>query len=474
MFEDEFEDSFEQDVTDLIAHFERMRKDNQQCFFEETSYEQIIDFYEGRSDYTQALEVADMAIAQYPFSAVFLVKKAQLYFDMKNYDHALYLLDQATLLDSTDINIHLLRSDIYVWQGNFRKASNTIKSALEFADVEEKSDLYLELADIYEEWERYHEVFEFLIESLKAQPDNEEALNRLWFCVEFTEKYEESILFHKQFINDKPFSALAWFNLAHAYSGLEMFEEAIDAFEYVLAIDDKHEFALKDCADAFFQLGKYREAINYYEESIQLSKPYKELYFNIGECYEHLRDYSKARHYFRKATGLDPNFEDAFYRLGMNYMAENKCYQALNPLLRAHRLNPEEADYIIELARCYRTLEENDQSLLMYERVIQVKDLQIAHWKEYAEFLVTLAMFRKAIDVMDEALDFFGHHAEIYWHRSIIFYMAGNKKEAFISLETALLQGLNFSTTGQLPQIRYEDPAVADLLDHYIRDFSKE
>lgn len=216
MFEREFEEFDQEQVLELIGHYEQMLKDDAHVFFEEASFDQIIEYYQERQQLDKAYDVVDLAIAQHPFSASLLIKKAQLEFDQKRYDTAMATLDQAAVFDATDMQIHLLRCDIFVWQGKFAEAVDTIQVALEFADEEERVDLFLELADIYEEWEKYDELFNTLTQALMLNPTNEEALNRLWFCVEFTEKYQQSIDFHKAFIDEHPYSHLAWFNLAHA------------------------------------------------------------------------------------------------------------------------------------------------------------------------------------------------------------------------------------------------------------------
>src|SRR5690606_2498914 len=189
----------------------------------------------------------------------------------------------------------------------------TIEDFMQTASVQDLPDLYLELADIYEEREMYDEVFENLNKALELEPENEEALNRMWFCVEFTERYEESILLHTKLIDDKPYSYLAWFNLAHAYSGIGLFEKAIEAFEFALAINEDYEYAYKDAADIYFKMKRYEKAAEYYLKAAEISKPYKELFVCAGECYYKMKDYVRARQYFRKATGIDPYFDIAFY-----------------------------------------------------------------------------------------------------------------------------------------------------------------
>ncbi|MEB3059476.1 hypothetical protein, partial [Parvimonas sp. D9] len=82
-------------------------------------------------------------------------------------------------------------------------------------------------------------VFDCLKLILEEDPSNEEALYKICFWTDFTGRNEESIRLHQQIIEEQPFSELAWFNLAAAYQGLKLYEKAIDAYQYAVAIDEK-------------------------------------------------------------------------------------------------------------------------------------------------------------------------------------------------------------------------------------------
>ena len=88
-----------QNVVDLVAHFEEMEKTNSPLFLEESSFEQLIDYYELKKKGEKASKVAELAIEQYPYSAYFLIKKAQFLFDVRQFDQALETLEKAEVFD---------------------------------------------------------------------------------------------------------------------------------------------------------------------------------------------------------------------------------------------------------------------------------------------------------------------------------------------------------------------------------------
>src|SRR5207249_4030102 len=159
--------------------------------------------------------------------------------NQKRFKEALSILEEAERLDPNDINIFLIRSDINLWEGRHRDALEEVEYALNIAaNKEDRCELYLEIADIYEDQEKYTEVVEAIKAALRLNHLSEEGLNRFWFCTELTEQYEDSIHFHEELIEISPYSYLAWFNLGHAYAGLQKYEKSLDAFSYVMAIDE--------------------------------------------------------------------------------------------------------------------------------------------------------------------------------------------------------------------------------------------
>lgn len=468
MFEREYEERDQEEVMELIENFEQMVKDDSQMFYDEASFEQIIEYYNDRQDLDKAMHVVEMAIEQHPFSASFLIKKAHVLFDKKAYDEALVVLDQAAVLDSGEIQLHLLRCDIFVWQGKFAEAVETIELAKTFADEDEMPDLFLELADIYEEWEKYDDLFNALTQTLKLSPTNEEALSRLWFCVEFTEKYAASVAFHKRFIDEHPYAHLAWFNLAHAYAGMKKYDEAIEAFSFVVAIDEEYEYAYKDMAEIYFKLEDYEKAAENFIQASLLSKPYKELYYSIGECYEMMGNFNRSRNYYRKAGNLDPYFADAFYKIGSTYEEEGKYESALTAYERAFKLEKESADFAFALAVVHRELGDMDNAISFFKLAVELEPDEKDYWIDLARAYFDAAEYRDALSVLSKAILQFEKSADLYFIKSAFYFQIGNTNESFTALERALLQdNKGYAIIFEVAPLMQKDATVINIIDQY-------
>ena len=116
-------------------------------FFDQEDYERIIEYYEESGRFENALEVAEQALSQYPYSAILLLKKAQVMFEMKQIDTALELLDKAAIFDNSEVGIYLLRAEIYTFQSGFKEGVDLVEPLLETAEGENLPEFFRKLGE---------------------------------------------------------------------------------------------------------------------------------------------------------------------------------------------------------------------------------------------------------------------------------------------------------------------------------------
>jgi tetratricopeptide (TPR) repeat protein len=276
------------EIRELLNQYQNLRAGKGNSYIDEESFERIIDYFDDSEEIQQALEAAEIAIGQYPYSSLLQFKKADLLIASRRYYDALATLDQAELLDSRDINLYILKTDAYLALDQQEKAVSMLESGLREFDGEERIELLFELADVYDDYEEFDKIFDCLKLILEQDPKNEEALYKICFWTDFTRRNEESIYLHLNIIDEYPYNELAWFNLAAAYQGMKLYEKSIDAYKYALVIDDKFDFAYRNMGDAYIRLRKYKEAIEVLEKVLELSRPEDVIYEAIGHCSEEL------------------------------------------------------------------------------------------------------------------------------------------------------------------------------------------
>jgi tetratricopeptide (TPR) repeat protein len=422
----------------LLEQFDNLKAGKPNSFIEEESFERIIDHLDEKEQLPQALEAAEYGIQQYPYSAILLLKKADLLIALRRYKEALFILEQAELLDSKDTNLYILKTDAYLALDQQQKAAAVLEAAIDDFDGEEKVDLLFELADVYDDYENFEKVFDCLKMILEQEPNNEEALYKICFWTDFTGRNEEGIRLHQKIIDDFPFNELAWFNLAAAYQGLKLYEKAIDAYNYSVAIDEKFDYAWRNMGDAYIRLRRYKEAVEVLERVLELARPEDVIYEAIGHCYDKMGNFAQARFNYKKASHLNNEDSQLHYKIACTYMNEANWDSAVKNLevaMRMHRMQPE---YNLAMGQCYMELNKLDDAITYFGNVVRVRPKNINGWTELLKCLYKAELFDEALEYAGFAYEQTDGKPVFLFYKSAVLYAMGKSKEAMLQLEQGM------------------------------------
>ncbi len=429
---------YSSEIGDLLSQFEQLRKGLPHKFLEEEAFEKIIDYFDEKDDLSTALEAAEAGMELFPYSASLMIKKADLLIAGRRYDEAMALLEQAALYDSTDIDIFILKTDIYLALDEHEKAVTLLEEALEQFDGAERINLLFELADVYDDYEEFDKVFDCLVHILESDPGNEEALYKICFWTDFTGRSEESIKLHRNIIDELPYNELAWFNLGAAFQGLKLYEKSVDAYKYAIVINEKFDYAYRNMADAYIKLRKYRDAIEALEKVIELARPEDVIYEAIGYCYDKLKKFAQARFYYKKAAHLNTDDGKLFYKIACTYINElslGKAIQYLESAMRVSRMQPE---YNLAMGECLLELGKPREAMVYFSNVVKARPKGVAGWEALIRCLYSNDFLEEAMDQTTAAMQISGDKPIFTFYRSAICFAMGKSKEALLLLHTAM------------------------------------
>lgn len=427
-----------EEIRELLKRYDNLKNGRQHSFIEEDAFEKIIDYYQEKEDLTRASEAADLAMEQYPYSSILMIKKADILLASRNYRKALDILEQASLLDSGDINLYILKTDALLALDQPEKAVVILEEALALFDGEERLELLFELADVYDDYEEFEKVFDCLKLILEQDPSNEEALYKICFWTDFTGRNEESIRLHQQIIDEHPFSELAWFNLAAAYQGLKLYEKAIDAYQYAIAIDEKFDYAWRNMGDAYIRLKKYKEAIEALEKVNELAKPEDVIFEAIGHCYDRLKNFAQARFHYRKASHIRPDDSKLFYKIACTYFNEGQWESACKQLETALKIHRLQAEYNLLMGECKVQLGQFKDAIQYFTAVVRLRPRNAEGWESFVRCLYKAGMYDEAMDHTQAALEATNQKPIFLFYKAAILLADGRSKEAILQLETAM------------------------------------
>lgn len=429
-----------EEIRELLLQYDNLKNGRSHSFIDEEGFEMIIDYLDEREEFKQALEAAEFGIEQFSYSSVLLIKKASLLISLKKYHESLQVLEQAELFNSSDINLFILKTEAYLALDEQEKAATILEAAIILFEDEEKIDLLFELADVYDDYENFEKVFDCLKIILEYDPSNEEALYKICFWTEFTGRNEESIELHKWIIEEFPYSQLAWFNLGAAYQGLKLYEKAIDAYLFSIAIDEKFDYAYRNLGDAYIRIKKFKLAIEVLEKVLELTMPETVIYEAIGHCFDKLANFAQARFNYKKASHLSPEDGQLHYKIAYTYMNEESWLNAIKSLTTAAKLNKLKPEYDLAIGKCYMELGNVDEAITHFGNVVRLRPKITNGWIELLKALYLAELYAEGIDYSSFAYEQTNGKPIFIYFKSMFLFECGKTKEALLLLESALIE----------------------------------
>ena len=111
-------------------------------------------------------------------------------------------------------------------------------------------------------------------------------------------------------------SADGWFARASALDDEpERWEEAVEAYEQVLAVDPRYAAAWNNLGLLQHRMGHYDKAGRCYREALDADPSCVQAAFNLGALQEDLGDLASAVAWYRRALEMDPDYADAHFNL---------------------------------------------------------------------------------------------------------------------------------------------------------------
>lgn len=427
-------------IEDLLHDYENIKKGNKSRFLDEEDYEYIIEYFFQNNQEAEAITACEIAQTYYPYSSAILLLKAEILFQAQKYGQAVQTLDLLDEMDGSLIEAVLLRSDVYLAQLKYDQAALLLEEKILQFEGREKTELMLELSEVYDECEDFEAVFDTLKRVLEMDYRNEEALHKISFWADFAEMHEQSIALHLNIIEEDPYNALAWFNLGAAYQGQKQHEKAIDAYEYCVAIDEKFEFAYRNMADAYMRLHWYDKAIESLEKNLELGKPEDVIFEAMGHCFEKQKDFNRARYYYRQAVQLNPADDGIFYRIGETYTREQEWEKAMKAYSVALHLNKDNAAYCLAIGNCLMELGAGNEALVCYTNAVRLKPNNKSTWMALIKGLYQNGNFEEALAQVFLAKESIGDKPDLDFYHSGILFALGKSKEALLYLEKAMVE----------------------------------
>lgn len=384
-WEEEPQDSH---LSEDLERFETQLEQNSVGFYDSDRLEAIIDHYLINGNYSKANAAADVGILQYPFYALFLIRKAQSMSGIGQLREALSVLSQAEKMEHGSVELLLTKATIFSQLRDSQRAVRYYREALELADQEDKDEIYLDLATELEQLRDFSSAIEVLEEAMRLNPKNEGALYELAFCFDQLGDYNRAIRSYRDFLDDNPYSFTAWYNLGNTFSKAENFPDAIVAYDYCVAINDQFSPAFFNMGNAHLSLEQYKESIDCFLKCVEIDGDDALTFCYLGEAYEQLEELTLAWDYYQKSLNLAPNLAEAWLGLGIVKDLEGKPKESLHYIERALELEPSMDGYYHVYAGALENCEMFEEAETAYLACLRLEPSNEDAFFDYVDFLL--------------------------------------------------------------------------------------
>lgn len=467
--DDLFDPFFEgNDTKTLVNRYEKMQAHGELLFFDVEEFEDLLDYYIAERNNKKAFEVLEMARSQHPFTNDFTLREAELLSSVGREKEALEKIESIEVFESYNIDLQMSKANILSQMGNIQGAIKTLQSALDHADREEQNELLLSIAFEYQALAEYDKAIHFLTEVLDREPDNDDALYELAFCLEQSEKDTDAIQLFERYIDENPYSHHAWFNLGNTHFKLGDHDAAIKAFDFAIVIREDFASAYFSKAMALMREERYKEAIEELKVSLNYELIDSVTYYYIGECYEKLEDPLHAFNNYRKAVGKDPQMVTAW--LGMANVAahEDRHHESVTYVKKALSIDAKNGMVWMSAAEVYKTIGSYDAAIEAYDKALSFGFDDLEVYLNYSEILFDEEHIDEANEVIESGIEKHPEQCEIYYRFAAYLLKNGQEEDAidYLALALELSPADAQHLTGYYPAALHY-PAVLDLLEKY-------
>lgn len=277
-----------------LAKYEQMMQDGIRVYFEAEELTLIAEYYASIGDPTSSEEAIDYALSIHPENLDVQIFKCHSLFSRKKIQEAQQLL--YSLPDQNDYEVKLLYIELALIQNDTGKAKRLFEQCYEDYPHIETS---LDIAQLYMDYQMKSEAYPWLLKAYKEDPENPETIELMASFQYASENFDEAVKLFNRILDEFPYNVDAWLNLARCHIRMNQIEQAFEALDFALAIDDTNLIAWELKAHCYLEQGETEEAFKCFDyiESHTKDKGYiwnvlMYVHFDLGN-FEQVLEYSK-------------------------------------------------------------------------------------------------------------------------------------------------------------------------------------
>jgi tetratricopeptide (TPR) repeat protein len=453
MEEEKYGFSYEEEIRQAVQKFERMRRNNENYFFDVIEFESIIDFYIESNNPVKAFEAASLATKQHPNSVSIQLRKARVLLDKGRAVETLRILKKLENIEPGNHDIYIAKGTALGMLGDIQGARKMFDYALTL-DSEDVENILFSIVSVLQNLNYYEHLIPYLLRLIENEPDFKAHLYDLAYAYEKIEDFGNSIIYYLKYLEEEPFSDSAWYNLGIIYNKLENFDKALESYDFALAVNSQNSFALFNKGNILSNLDRHSEAIPVYHEYLENEPESFEAMTYLAECYEKSGDLLLARKYYHEAIELAPEFADPWFGLGVIELNSGNIDDSLIYFRKAVRLDDENPENWFLLGKAHYVKGEIKSALTCYREALKLDAYYDEVWTDLGKIIQKENLGSRALPYLEHAYKVTGDVPGINYLLASFYLQAGNHEKAAFHLSAAIEIDRNLFSdfAGMFPQ----------------------
>lgn len=359
---------------EILAKYEEMVRQHRTLYFESNDLILLAEYYAGKQKINEANEVIHYALSIHPDNLELRIYECNTLIANGKLEEAEQKLNQ--IPDQLDEEVIYTRTTLYLERNQPEKTDELLIPLVESEDYD--PDMLIDIVNLFldannETYARkwLDMLFEYADEG--QQPVLETAAD---FYLTFSH-YTQAIDTYNQLLDIDPYQIDYWLNLTRAYLATEQTEQAFNAIDFALTVEENHPKALELKGYCYLQSNNSEEAIRCFEQVLPETEIPINLYQVLEACYTSLGKLEQSIVYLNKllADPMIPDFERAIYyqKLASHQLQLSQFEPCLENIHKGLEYDREYAPLYLTLGEYY--LLSNDE---------HAAELEFAHAEAFA------------------------------------------------------------------------------------------
>ncbi|BAY20550.1 TPR repeat-containing serine/threonine protein kinase [Calothrix sp. NIES-2100] len=253
-----------------------------------------------------------------------------------------------------------------------------------------------------------------------------------------TGHYNEAIQNFTQVIALNPQDARAYNRRGDAFYRLGNYQKAQLDASIAIKLNPQDANAYYDRGFSNYELGKYKEAIADYTKAIQLNAKNHYTYYGRGLARVELKDYQGAMADFNKAIALKPNYSGAYLQRGMLRRRLRQKQAAIQDFDTAIEMNPHDAKAYLQRGLTQFAINQKYFAIRDYNSAIRLNPKYIEAYLNRGDAYSELGKNLEATEDYNKVLELNPKSSIGYIHRGMHRFSVGNYQGAIADYTEAI------------------------------------